>query len=85
MLDNEYTAKPKRVFPYLGAKNVKAVGITLNPSFADEANLAKYCIKMAVVSQIVTCLIISQYKYLSIFTFDRQLRKSLKIRLFDIY
>ena len=42
MLDNEYAAKSKRVFPYLGAKNVKAVGIALNPSFADEANLAKY-------------------------------------------
>lgn len=51
MLDNEYAAKSKRVFPYLGAKNVKAVGIALNPSFADEANLAKYCIKKAVVSQ----------------------------------
>jgi len=28
MLDNEYAAKSKRVFPYLGAKNVKAIEIT---------------------------------------------------------
>lgn len=62
----EYLMNARFVLLYRWATLVRTVG-----TFFFAARTAKYCIKCAVVSQIVTCLITSQYKYLTVFTFDR--------------